>query len=291
MKNIGSVHITNDILANEEFHIKKRFGQNFLVDKNILDKIIKEAHISEQTDVIEIGPGFGALTEGLVSQARRVLAYEIDRDLIPILEKNFSDVHNLILVNQDILACDIDADIERYLPGSTETIVVANLPYYITTPILMRFLEDSKQVSSLFLMMQAEVAERVTSAPNTKAYGALSVVINYRAITKVLFSIPRSVFIPRPNVDSAVVMFTIRKEIEKRPTDEKKFLMFVHQCFSQRRKTLLNNLRQAFPNQTREALENHLIKCNLAVNIRAESLTTAAFIMLWQNLVSNNIKD
>ncbi|MDD3865498.1 MAG: 16S rRNA (adenine(1518)-N(6)/adenine(1519)-N(6))-dimethyltransferase RsmA [Candidatus Izemoplasmatales bacterium] len=291
MKNIGSVHITNDILANEEFHIKKRFGQNFLVDKNILDKIIKEAHISEQTDVIEIGPGFGALTEGLVSQARRVLAYEIDRDLIPILEKNFSDVHNLILVNQDILACDIDADIERYLPGSTETIVVANLPYYITTPILMRFLEDSKQVSSLFLMMQAEVADRVTSAPNTKAYGALSVVINYRAITKVLFSIPRSVFIPRPNVDSAVVMFTIRKEIEKRPTDEKKFLMFVHQCFSQRRKTLLNNLRQAFPNQTREALENHLIKCNLAVNIRAESLTTAAFIMLWQNLVSNNIKD
>ncbi|MDD4596285.1 MAG: rRNA adenine N-6-methyltransferase family protein, partial [Candidatus Izemoplasmatales bacterium] len=114
MKNIGSFNITSDILAREGFHIKKRFGQNFLVDKNILEKIIKEAHISKETDVIEIGPGFGALTEGLLTQARRVLAYEIDRDLMPILKKNFADVSNLVLVNQDILDCDIDVDIERY---------------------------------------------------------------------------------------------------------------------------------------------------------------------------------
>ncbi|MFA7144885.1 MAG: 16S rRNA (adenine(1518)-N(6)/adenine(1519)-N(6))-dimethyltransferase RsmA, partial [Candidatus Izemoplasmatales bacterium] len=211
MKNIGSFNITSDILAREGFHIKKRFGQNFLVDKNILEKIINEAHISKETDVIEIGPGFGALTEGLLTKARRVLAYEIDRDLIPILKKNFADVSNLVLVNQDILDCDIDADIERYLPKSQETIVVANLPYYITTPILMRFLETSMKVSTLYLMMQMEVANRVTSAPNSKSYGALSVVINYRATSKVLFSIPRSVFVPKPNVDSAIVRLEIRK--------------------------------------------------------------------------------
>lgn len=284
MKNIGSFNITSDILAREGFHIKKRFGQNFLVDKNILEKIIKEAHISKETDVIEIGPGFGALTEGLLTQARRVLAYEIDRDLMPILKKNFADVSNLVLVNQDILDCDIDVDIERYLPKSQETIVVANLPYYITTPILMRFLETSMKVSTLYLMMQMEVANRVTSAPNSKAYGALSVVINYRATSKVLFSIPRSVFVPKPNVDSAIVRLEIRKDVVNRPVDEKRFFVFVHQCFAQRRKTLINNLRAIFSGQTREELETHLNACGLAINIRAESLTTVDFLQLWNKL-------
>jgi 16S rRNA (adenine1518-N6/adenine1519-N6)-dimethyltransferase len=280
MKNIGSIHATHAILADEAFRIKKRFGQNFLVDKNILEKIVAESGITKATDVIEIGPGFGALTEVLLPRARRVLAYEIDRDLIPILKKNFAGEKNLILVNADILDVDIDPDIDKHLPDATEVVVIANLPYYITTPILMRFLETSHKVSGLILMMQTEVADRVTSRPDSKDYNALSVVINFRAETKVLFQVPRSVFIPVPNVDSAVVMIRLRDKVALDPTDEARFFTFVHQCFAQRRKTLLNNLRQAFPALERTFIENLLVSCGLNVNVRAETLDIADFIRL-----------
>jgi len=280
MKNIGSIRATKDILAEEGFRIKKHFGQNFLVDKNMLEKIVHESGISERTDVIEIGPGFGALTEILLSHSQRVLAYEIDKELIPILHKNFAGEKKLTLINQDILDVDIDRDIEKYLPDSTEVVVLANLPYYITTPILMRFLETSKKVSKLVIMMQKEVADRVTSRPDTKDYNALSVVINYRAETKVLFLVPRTVFIPAPNVDSAVVMIRVRAEIECKPADEELFFAFVHACFTQRRKTLVNNLRQAYPNWDRSELENLLAENGLNVNIRAEALDIADFLRL-----------
>lgn len=280
MKNIGSIHATKDILAEEGFRIKKHFGQNFLVDKNMLEKIVRESGITQGTDVIEIGPGFGALTEVLLSHSQRVLAYEIDKELIPILEKNFAGEKKLTLINRDILDVDIDQDIEKYLPDSREVVVLANLPYYITTPILMRFLETSKRVSKLVIMMQKEVADRVTSRPDTKDYNALSVVINYRAETKVLFLVPRTVFIPAPNVDSAVVMIRVREEIAWRPADENLFFAFVHECFTQRRKTLVNNLRQAYPAWNRSELENLLAENGLNVNIRAEALDIADFIRL-----------
>ena len=281
MKNIGSVRATYDLLASEAFHIKKRFGQNFLADKNILEKIAVESGITEDTDVIEIGPGFGALTEVLLPRAKRVLAYEIDHDLIPILKKNFLGEKKLIVLNQDILEADIDADIQTYLPGATKVAVVANLPYYITTPILMRFLETSVRVGKLVLMMQSEVADRVTSLPNSKDYNALTVVINYRAETKILFPVPRTVFIPQPAVDSAVVMITLRDEIALKPADEAAFFTFVHQCFVQRRKTLLNNLRPVCPTLERSALETLLTEGGLNPNIRADALEIADFIRLF----------
>lgn len=280
MKNIGSINATKDILAKEEFRIKKHFGQNFLVDKNILEKIVTEAGIDPETDVIEIGPGVGALTEYLLSRARRLLAYEIDKDLIPILKKNFSGDARFILLHQDILDAKVDEDIERFLPESKKLVVVANLPYYITTPILMRFLETSKIVTKMVFMMQSEVADRVTSRPSTKDYNALSVIINYRAETRILFPVPRSVFIPHPNVDSAVVEIRVRDHFPEKPADESRFFRFVHECFVQRRKTLVNNLRQALPDWPRSEIENLLAECGLDLNVRAEALETSDFIRL-----------
>jgi len=280
MKNIGSINATKDILAQEEFRIKKHFGQNFLVDKNILERIVTDAGITLETDVIEIGPGFGALTEFILPRAKRLLAYEIDKDLIPILTKNFAGNKNFTLLRQDILDAVIDEDIDRYLPNAKEVIVVANLPYYITTPILMRFLETSKKVGKMVFMMQAEVAERVTSRPSTKDYNALTVVINYRAETRILFPVPRSVFIPHPNVDSSVVEVRVRDHFSEQPVDENRFFKLVHQCFVQRRKTLVNNLRQALPDWPRSEIETLLAGCGLDLNIRAEALEIADFIRL-----------
>lgn len=280
MKNIGSIRSTKDILMQEGFRIKKRFGQNFLVDSNILEKIADQSGLSSRTDVIEIGPGFGALTEILLSRTRRLLAYEIDKELIPILNAQLGKPDNFILRNQDVLDINIDEDIEKYLPDSEEIVVVANLPYYITTPILMRFLETSKRVKRMIFMMQAEVADRVTSRPKTKDYNALSVVINYRAETRILFRVPRTVFIPQPNVDSSVVEIRVREDIAEKPADESRFFPLVHQCFAQRRKTLVNNLRQALPGLARSDIEQMLAEYGLPLDVRAEALDIPDFIHL-----------
>jgi len=280
MKNIGSIRSTKDILMQQNFRIKKHFGQNFLVDPNILEKIADQSGLSPKTDVIEIGPGFGALTEILLSRTRRLLAYEIDKELIPILKGQLGGKDNFILLNQDILDADIDGDIGKYLPDAEEVVVVANLPYYITTPILMRFLETSRRVTRMIVMMQAEVADRVTSRPATKDYNALSVVINYRAETRVLFRVPRTVFIPQPNVDSTVVEIRVRTDIPGKPADESRFFTLVHQCFAQRRKTLLNNLRQALPGLSRDQIEQLLAECGIPLDIRAEALDIPDFIRL-----------
>lgn len=280
MKNIGSIRSTKDILMQQNFRIKKHFGQNFLVDPNILEKIADQSGLSPKTDVIEIGPGFGALTEILLSRTRRLLAYEIDKELIPILNGQLGGKDNFILLNQDILDADIDGDIGKYLPDAEEIVVVANLPYYITTPILMRFLETSRRVTRMIVMMQAEVADRVTSRPATKDYNALSVVINYRAETRVLFQVPRTVFIPQPNVDSTVVEIRVRTDIPGNPADESRFFTLVHQCFAQRRKTLLNNLRQALPGLSRDQIEQLLAECGIPLDIRAEALDIPDFIRL-----------
>lgn len=280
MKNIGTIRSTKDILMQQNFRIKKHFGQNFLVDPNILEKIADQAGLSPRTDVIEIGPGFGALTEILLPRSRRLLAYEIDKELIPILNGQLGKRDNFILQNQDVLDIDIDRDIEKYLPDAEEVIVVANLPYYITTPILMRFLETSRRVTRMIVMMQAEVADRVTSRPDTKDYNALSIVINYRAQTRILFQVPRTVFIPPPNVDSTVVEVRVRTEIAEKPADESRFFTLVHQCFAQRRKTLLNNLRQALPGLSRAEIEQLLAECDIPLDIRAEALDIPDFIRL-----------
>ena len=280
MSQKGNPVSVKDLLYQNEFRIKKHLGQNFLNDRNILQKIVKEAGVDSTTGVIEVGPGLGSLTEFLLLDSQKLLAYEIDPELIPILKNRFKDAHNFELIQQDILTANIDCDIEQYLPGIENITVVANLPYYITTPILMRFLETSKRVKKLVLMMQHEVAMRITSKPDTKDYNALSVVINYRASTKYLFKVPKTVFVPAPNVDSAIVLVEIRDQIDHRPVDESLFFDLVHRCFTQRRKTLLNNLREAYTQFDRDYWENLLISLGFSPSIRAEALSIDDFVRL-----------
>ncbi|MBN2504527.1 MAG: 16S rRNA (adenine(1518)-N(6)/adenine(1519)-N(6))-dimethyltransferase RsmA [Bacilli bacterium] len=263
----------------DTIRIKKHLGQNFLSDQNILSKIVAAAEIDPETYVIEIGPGTGALTEKLL-KAKKVLAYEIDKELIPGLTKRFSHSGNLTILNQDILSVDIDQDIEKHFGPKTRAIVVANLPYYITTPILMKFLETSKLVDKMILMMQMEVARRLTSKPNTKDYNALSVAISYRSSAEYLFKVPRTVFYPQPNVDSAVVSIKTRYSKPLMPNNESFFFVMVRNCFQQRRKTLANNLLSAYPKFERNQLETILSESKIDAKARAETLSLEDFIRL-----------
>ncbi len=289
MSNSTNKDSVNRLLHENRFHIKKHLGQNFLKDHNLLQKIVNEAKITQKTGVIEVGPGLGSLTEFLLQSSKNVVAYEVDSDLIPILNNRFGELNNFKLIHKDILDVDIDNDIQNYFQDCSEIVVVANLPYYITTPILMKFLETSKLINRMILMMQSEVGLRVTSKPSTKDYNALSVVINYRANTKYLFKVPRTVFVPEPNVDSAIIEIIIKSEIEFKPTDENFFFDFVHKCFTQRRKTLLNNLRDTYPSFERQIWEDLLVRMGYSLTVRAESLDIVDFVNL-SNQVYSMIK-
>lgn len=271
---------TIQIIQETDFRIKKHLGQNFLVDDNILDKIVREAKISSNTCVIEIGPGIGSLTGKLLEVAKKVLAYEVDKELIPILTKAFQDSPNITFINQDILKVGIDEDINQHFPNEDEIVVVANLPYYITTPILMKFLEESKRVKKLILMMQLEVARRITSKPDSKDYNALTIAIGYRAQAEILFKVPKTVFMPMPGVDSAIVEIKVKNQPDFPAKDEKAFFAFVHHAFSQRRKTLINNLLAHYPKGTRQDFEELLRRNNLEVAIRAEAVDIQTFVNL-----------
>lgn len=280
MSKIESSGSVRDLLHENQFRVKKHLGQNFLKDRNILEKIIKAANITENTGVIEVGPGLGSLTEYLLKVSPKVLAYEIDEELIPILNARFKEYDHFSLLANDILKVNIDDDIDKFFPNRDDIVVVANLPYYITTPILMRFLETSKKVKRLILMMQHEVAMRVTSKPDTKDYNALTVVINYRSTTQYLFKVPKTVFVPEPNVDSAVVSIDINSDIVNRPVDEPFFFDMVHRCFTQRRKTLLNNLRDFYSNYDREFWLGLITELGFSPTVRAEALSIDDFIAL-----------
>ncbi|MDP3130802.1 MAG: 16S rRNA (adenine(1518)-N(6)/adenine(1519)-N(6))-dimethyltransferase RsmA [Bacillota bacterium] len=278
------------ILSDSGFRIKKHLGQNFLTDGNILDKIVKAAGITPETGIIEVGPGFGSLTIPLAAAAKTVLAYEIDAELVPILSETLKKTSNVILLNRDVLKADIDLDVATHLKACSEVVVVANLPYYITTPILMRFLETSKSVSRLVLMMQEEVAMRVSSEPSTKDYNALTVAIRYRASVKQLFKVPRAVFIPQPNVDSAVVMVSVDPKPKCPAIDEPFFFEMVHRCFSQRRKTIINNLRNTYTEKTREEWDAILRETGIDPGCRAETLNVADFVRLSDRLTVLNVR-
>ncbi len=290
MKDIGTGKSIRTLLANHNLRIKKHWGQNFLTDRNILTKIAMSGNIDKSTGVIEIGPGLGGLTEVLLDLAGHVLAYEIDADLIPILKANFADRANLTLIQQDILEVDIDEAVKSYLSEYSTIVVVANLPYYITTPILMKFLETTKTVNRMIFMMQEEVARRVTGKPATKEYGALSVVIAYRSETKYLFTVPRAVFLPEPNVDSAVVSVVFKPLSERLATDEPFFFRLIHQCFVQRRKTLSNNLLGADLGLDRPIIDAVLDQMGLPRDVRAERLSLQDFVLL-AKLVKPTSKD
>ena len=243
---IGNQRFINETLEKNKLDAKKKFGQNFLTDQNILTSIADASEVDSDTLVIEIGPGLGSLTEHLCQRAGFVLCYEIDNDLIPLLEDNLKECINFIVINKDILTVDINEDIKKYQKNLNKVYVVANLPYYITTPIILGLLSQTNLITRYVLMMQLEVADRICGTPKTKDYNALSIAIGYRAKATKVVKVPRTVFIPSPNVDSAVVKLDLYDKPMYQALNEEHFFRFIRDAFKQRRKTLINNLSSEY---------------------------------------------
>lgn len=288
MKKIGTINRTKDTISKHDFHIKKKFGQNFLVDQNILQKIIEIPTIDKDTLVIEIGPGLGSLTEHLIDISKHVLAYEIDGDLVKILSMNFID-KSLTIIHDDFLKRDIDLDINELNVDFKSVVVVANLPYYITTPIILKIIEESKLIKELVVMTQFEVAKRLTSKPSTKDYNSLSVAIQYKTKAQIAMKVPKNVFIPAPNVDSAIVKLEILDKVELEPKSETHFYNLVRSSFKQRRKTLVNNLYARF-DEEKVNLISYLEDLGLNGQVRAENLSVTDFVRLSDYLLAKGLK-
>ena len=268
---------TRAVIKAHDFKFKKKFGQNFLIDGNILKKIIDVAKLGKDVAVIEIGPGIGALTEHIARSAGKVVAYEIDDTLIPILEEVLAPYDNVKIINEDILKTDVKKMIESELTSAMEIAVVANLPYNITTPILMGLIEARLPIDRYVVMMQLEVARRLSARPSTKDYNALSIAVQYYCDVDIAIQVPRDVFIPVPNVDSAVVVLTRKLEPPVQVKDEVFFMELVHACFRQRRKTLLNNLVAYFEGLTKAEIMGLLAGVGICPNVRGEALSIKEF--------------
>ena len=279
MKKIGTVNKTREILEENGFFMKKKFGQNFLIDQNILSGIVSKAEINKNVNVIEIGPGIGSLTEHLLENANHVISYEIDNTLIPILTKQFALYDNFTLINEDILKADIKSDIKKYFNNDYPVYVVANLPYYITTPIIMHLLENIPEIKRYSVMVQLEVADRIVTNKGGKDYNNLTIAIGYRAKTYKAINVSRNVFMPKPNVDSAVVIFDIYDEKPYKVNNEKFFFDLIRKAFANRRKTLVNNLNQGY-NISKEEAVKILEEMNLSSTIRSEALSIEQFTLL-----------
>lgn len=284
MSKIGNVGFVQKTISTHQFKIKKKFGQNFLTDNAILNQIVDASGVTKQDAVIEIGPGLGALTELLCERAGFVLAYEVDQDLLPILHQNLEEYINYKILLKDILKANVKEDIQTYLSEYTNIYVVANLPYYITTPILTELLSQSLPIQRYIMMMQLEVANRICGKPSTKEYNALSVWVEYRAKATKILKVPRSVFVPAPNVDSAVVQLEVYKELPLVAEDEATFSTLIRQCFSQRRKTLFNNLCLKYD---KEFVQKMLADLHLPATIRAEALSLDVFVQMSNYLTQN----
>lgn len=272
---------TKAILNKYQFFFKKSLGQNFLIDVNILESIIRHAGIDKETGVIEIGPGIGALTEQLAIHAEKVVAFEIDKRLIPILKDTLEPYSNLTLIHQDILKANVKEVMEEQFKPDQPVHVVANLPYYITTPILMKLVRENLPVSSITVMIQKEVADRMSAKPNTKSYGSLTIALQYYTKAEVVMTVPKTVFMPQPNVDSAILKLTMRKTPPVEVCDEDFFFTIVKASFAQRRKTLLNNLKSYFKNEyEKEVIEEVLNEADIDGKRRGESLDIEEFARL-----------
>ena len=279
---IADYSVTKAVLERHGFTFKKSFGQNFLTDTNILQKIVDTAEIDDQVNVIEIGPGIGALTEFLAERAAEVMAFEIDHRLVPILEDTLRDFDNVTVVNEDILKVDLAQHIQNFKNPDLPIKVVANLPYYITTPILMHLIESGIPFSEFVVMMQKEVADRISAQPNTKAYGSLSIAVQYYMTAKVAFIVPRTVFVPAPNVDSAILKMVRRPEPAVAVKDEQLFFKVSKASFTHRRKTLWNNLTGYFgkTEEIKDKLTKALDQAGLLPSVRGEALSLAEFASL-----------
>jgi 16S rRNA (adenine1518-N6/adenine1519-N6)-dimethyltransferase len=281
MATLGNPTNTVEVLQKHNFNFQKKFGQNFLIDTNILESIIEAANVNKEDCVLEIGPGIGTMTQYLCENAREVVAVEIDKKLIPILETDtLSSYDNVTIINEDILKVDINKIVQEKNNGKPIK-VVANLPYYITTPIIMGLFESHVPLESITIMVQKEVASRVQEGPGTKDYGALSLAVQYYASPKIMLNVPASCFMPRPNVDSAVIRLTRHTNPPVTVSDEKLMFDIIRASFNQRRKTLVNGLHNASElNVTKDQVVNALHNMNLPETIRGEALTLAQFAEL-----------
>ena len=279
---IADYSVTKAVLERHGFTFKKSFGQNFLTDTNILQKIVDTAEVDDQVNVIEIGPGIGALTEFLAERAAEVMAFEIDHRLVLILADTLRDFDNVTVVNEDILKVDLAKHIQNFKNPDLPIKVVANLPYYITTPILMHLIESGIPFSEFVVMMQKEVADRISAKPNTKAYGSLSIAVQYYMTAKVAFIVPRTVFVPAPNVDSAILKMVRRPEPAVAVEDESFFFKVSKASFTHRRKTLWNNLTGYFgkTEEIKDKLTKALNQAGLSPSVRGEALGLEEFASL-----------
>ncbi len=286
---LGNPKYTIEVLQKYDFAFQKRFGQNFLIDTHVLEKIIAAAQITKDDFVLEIGPGIGTLTQYLAQAAREVAAVEIDKSLIPILADTLKDWDNVEIINEDILKVDIRKLAEEKNQGRPIK-VVANLPYYITTPIIMGLFENQVPIDSITIMIQKEVADRMQVGPGTKEYGALSLAVQYYAKPSIVANVPPNCFMPRPKVGSAVIRLERYQEPPVQVEDERQMFRIIRASFNQRRKTLVNGLKNAqdicF---TKEQIEEALTSCGFSLNIRGEALDLSEFAAL-SNAFSKMIK-
>lgn len=266
-----------EILTDNGFNFKKSFGQNFIIDENIINNIILKSGVDKDTLVLEIGPGAGSLTYKLAIESKNVLCYEIDTKLSNILETNLIGLDNVEIIYKDFLKADVLSDIKKY--NYKKLYVVANLPYYITTPIIIKLIEDKIDVDKIVVMVQKEVGDRFKAMPGTKDYGSLSIFLNYYYDIKKVLDISRNVFIPKPNIDSIVVEFT-KKDKQYKVNNEDLFFKLIRDSFTQKRKTLKNNLSNYDLDKVQEVLK----KYNMDLSVRAEALPTEIFVEIANNL-------
>lgn len=287
-KRLSSHSATMDLVKKHGFKFTKSLGQNFLIDDNIVDKIVAGAGIGPEDKIIEVGPGIGTLTREMASRAQNLMAVEIDKNLIPILEDTLGDYDNVKIVNEDIIKADIRGLIDENLGGGPVKLV-ANLPYYITTPIIMRFLEENINVTDIVVMVQKEVAERMNAQPGGKDFGALSVAVQYYCDTEIVAKVPRHLFVPQPNVDSIVIALRVRPERKYKVDDEDLYFKVVKAAFGQRRKTLLNSI-SSMGNLAKDQVKEALEEAGIDPKRRGETLSLDEFAIL-SNVIGNKLKE
>lgn len=286
MATLGNAQNTIEIIKKYDFTFQKKFGQNFLIDTHVLDKIIESANITKDDYVLEIGPGIGTMTQYLCEAARHVAAVEIDSKLIPILKDTLSSYDNVTIINQDVLKLDLNDFVKENNDGK-KIKVVANLPYYITTPIILELLESRVPVESITVMVQKEVADRMQVGPGTKDYGALSLAVQYYSNPEIVAIVPPNCFIPRPNVASAVIRLSLYDSSPVDVDDERFMFRLIRASFNQRRKTLCNGINNdPTLNISKEDVASALNKMGLSENTRGEALTLAQFAELSKFLQS-----
>ena len=278
MDRLSSHKATKEVVQKHNFKFSKSLGQNFLIDTNVIDRILEGARVQEGDYVIEVGPGIGTLTKEMGRTAEKVVAIEIDKTLIPILEETLADFPNIEVINQDILKVNVQELVKEKLNGGPVKLI-ANLPYYITTPIVMKFLEEDIPVTDIVVMVQKEVADRMNAQPNSKDYGALSVAVQYYCDTEIVAKAPRHMFMPQPNVDSTVIGLHVREERKYNVDNEDIFFKTVKASFGQRRKTLLNSLG-GLGFLSKDQIKVALQEANIDEKRRGETLSIEEFASL-----------